>query len=130
VLEFLSEHLLDTPTTALISTHRVYEIERFVDHVGVIQEGRLLGQMPLEALRRTLRRYLADVPEGWEPSEMEVEGMIAIRPVMGRAVEWTIWGEEERVVANLTVAGANVRDTAPLTVDEAATALLSTREGL
>jgi len=128
ILEFLSEHLVDTPTTALISTHRVYEIERLVDHVGVIREGKLLGQMPVEELRRMLRRYLADVPEGWEPSELEIEGMVAIRPVMGRAVEWTVWGEEERVVATLSVAGANVRDSAPLTVDEAATALLSTRE--
>jgi len=53
---------------------------------------------------------------------------VALRPGLGRAVEWTVWGEEDRVVADLTVAGADVRDSAPLTVDEAATALLSTRE--
>ena len=128
MLEFLSEHLVDTPTTALISTHRVYEIERLVDHVGVIRDGRLLGQMPLEQLRRMLRRYSADVPEGWKPSEWEREGMVALRPGLGRAVEWTVWGEEEQVVADLTMAGASIRDSAPLTVDEAATALLSTRE--
>lgn len=127
-LEFLAEHLVDTPTTALISTHRVYEIERLVDHVGVIRDGRLLGQVALEELRRMLRRYSADVPEGQEPSEWEMEGMVALRPGLGRAVEWTVWGEEERVVADLTVAGATVRDSAPLTVDEAATALLSTWE--
>jgi ABC-2 type transport system ATP-binding protein len=128
MLEFLAEHLVDTPTTALISTHRVYEIERLVDHVGVIREGRLLGQMPLEKLRRMLRRYSADVPEGWEPTEWEMEGMVSLRPGLGRAVEWTVWGEEERVVAELTVAGADVRESTPLSVDEAATALLSTRE--
>jgi hypothetical protein len=75
-----------------------------------------------------LRRYTADVPEDWEPKEREMKGMVTLRPGLGRAVEWTVWGEEERVVADLTVAGANVRDSAPLTVDEAATALLSTRE--
>jgi hypothetical protein len=57
-----------------------------------------------------------------------VEGMVALRPGLGRAMEWTVWGEEERVVAELTVAGADVRDSAPLTVDEAATALLSRSE--
>lgn len=128
MLEFLAEHLVDTPTTALISTHRVYEIERLVDHVGVIREGRLLGQMPLEELRRMLRRYSADVPEGWKPTEWEMEGMVALRPGLGRSVEWTVWGEEERVLADLAGAGAHVRDSVPLTVDEAATALLSTRE--
>jgi ABC-2 type transport system ATP-binding protein len=128
MLEFLAEHLVDNPTTALISTHRVYEIEKLVDHVGVLKEGRLLGQMPLERLRRMLRRYSADVPEGWEPTEWEMEGMVALRPGLGRSVEWTIWGEEKQVLADLTVAGANVRDSVPLTVDEAATALLATRE--
>ncbi len=127
-LGLLAGHLADTTTTALISTHRVYEIERLVDHVGVIRDGRLLGQVPLEDLRRMLRRYSADVPEGQEPREWEMEGMVALRPGLGRAVEWTVWGEEERVVTDLTVAGATVRDCAPLTVDEAATALLSTWE--
>lgn len=128
MLEFLSQHLVDTPTTALISTHRVYEIERLVDHVGVIRDGRLLGQMPLEKLRQMLRRYSADVPEGGEPSEWEMEGMVALRPGLGRSMEWTVWGEEKRVVADLTVAGARVSQSVPLSVDEAATALLSTRE--
>jgi len=128
MLEFLAEYLVDTPTTALISTHRVYEIERLVDHVGVIREGRLLGQMPLEELRRGLRRYSADIPEGWEPEEWEMEGMVALRPGLGRSIECTVWGEEERVVADFAVAGANVRESAPLSVDEAATTLLSTRE--
>jgi ABC-2 type transport system ATP-binding protein len=128
MLEFLAEHLVDTPTTALISTHRVYEIERLVDHVGVIRDGRLLGQMPLEELRRGLRRYSADMPEGWKPEEWEMEGVVALRAGLGRSMECTVWGEEERVVADFTVAGANVRESAPLSVDEAATALLSTRE--
>ena len=69
MLELLAEHLADTPTTALISTHRVYEIEKLVDHVGIIRGGRLLAQMHTDALRSRLRRYSADVPEAWQPED-------------------------------------------------------------
>jgi hypothetical protein len=43
-------------------------------------------------------------------------------------MEWTVWGEEERVVAELSVAGARLQGSTPLSMDDAATALLSTGE--
>jgi ABC-2 type transport system ATP-binding protein len=128
MLELLAEHLTDTPTTALISTHRVYEIEKLVDHVGMIREGRLLAQMPTDVLRSRLRRYSAAVPDGWQPDGTEPEGTVLLRAGLGRAMEWTVWGEEEKVVAELSGAGAHLQDSTPLSVDDAATALLSTWE--
>jgi ABC-type multidrug transport system ATPase subunit len=55
-LTVLSEHLTDSPTTVLTSTHRVYEVERLVDHIGMLSGGRLLGQLPRDELQRKLRR--------------------------------------------------------------------------
>ena len=126
-LRILSRHLSDTATTMLISTHRVYEVERLVDHVGVLSDGKLLGQLPRMELQRMLRRYWADVPEGWDGAAA-VNGHIIDRRGGARDIEWTVWGEEDRVVAGLSAAGASVRNVAPLSIDEAATALLSRRE--
>lgn len=125
-LSILTEHLADSPTTVLISTHRAYEFERLVDHVGVLQNGVLLGQTTRDQLRRMLRRYRADVPDGWSaPADLR---SMAIRPsALGRQIDWTIWGEESQVVRRLTSAGAVVRESATLSLDEAAVALL-TRE--
>ncbi|MEM7414912.1 MAG: ABC transporter ATP-binding protein [Gemmatimonadota bacterium] len=127
MLGVLAEHFADSPTTALISTHRVYEIERLVDHVGVLRRGRLLGQMPVDDLRGKLRRYWGTAPEDFELSLGS--GQRVVRTIRGPAdAEWTVWGEEQDVVAGLGRAGATVRDVAPLSLDEAATALLSQRE--
>jgi ABC-2 type transport system ATP-binding protein len=128
MLELLAEHLTDSPTTALISTHRVYEIEKLVDHVGMIRGGRLLAQMPTDVLRSRLRRYSAALPEGWQPNEKDPGGTLTRRAGLGRAMEWTVWGEEEKVVAELSGAGAHLQEITPLSVDDAATALLSTWE--
>ena len=123
-LSILSEHLADCPTTVLISTHRVYEVEPLVDHVGVLSEGRLLGQLPRDELRGSLLRYWADVPEGWS-GPGELGGRVVKRSGAARAIEWTVWGDREAVTRDLSEAGAAVREVAPLSVDEAAVALLS-----
>ncbi len=126
-LRVLSEHLADSPTTVVISTHRVYEVEPLVDHVGVLSEGRLLGQLPRDDLRGGLLRYWADVPEGWRaPSELG--GRVVRRSGAARGIEWTVWGDRDAVTRDLSEAGAAVREVAPLSVDEAAVALLSGRE--
>lgn len=125
-LGILAEHLADTPTTALISTHRVYEVERLVDHVGVLRRGKLIGQMPVDELKGSLRRYWADIPEGWKPTS-ELGGRVMRRAGGARDIEWT-WGDEAQVTNGLDRAGATVREVAPLTLDEAATVLLSSKE--
>ncbi len=38
-LSLLAEHLADTPTTILISTHHIHELESLADHVGVCGTG-------------------------------------------------------------------------------------------
>ncbi len=126
-LSILSEHLADSPTTVVISTHRVYEVEPLVDHVGVLSEGRLLGQLPRDELYGGLLRYWADVPEGWR-GPGELAGRVVRRSDAARAIEWTVWGDRDAVTRGLSQAGAAVREVAPLSVDEAAVALLSARE--
>ena len=120
-LSILSEHLADCPTTVVISTHRVYEVEPLVDHVGVLSEGRLLGQLPRDELYGGLLRYWADVPEGWSPPG-ELAGRVVRRSGAARAIEWTVWGDRNAVTRGLSQAGAAVREVAPLSVDEAALA--------
>lgn len=126
-LELLSAHLADHPTTVLVSTHRVYEVESMVDHVGILSRGRLLGQLPRTALQSRLLRYGAETPEGWSaPSALDAS--VVRRSARGREIEWTVWGEREAVLRDLERAGATVREVSTLSIDDAALALLSRRE--
>ncbi len=126
-MALLSEHLADHPTTVLMSTHRVYEVERLVDTVGVLSEGRLLGQIPRSTLGDRLLRYWTDVPPDWDESR-PVDAHV-IRRVRGRReVEWLAWGDRSQVTESLSRAGAEVRDITSVSIDDAATALLSHRE--
>ncbi len=126
-LALLSEHLSDRPTTVLMSTHRVYEVERLVDTVGVLSEGRLLGQFTRAAMNERLLRYWTDVPTEWDESQ-PVDAEVIRRTRGRREVEWVAWGPREEVSAALERTGAEVRDVTPVSIDDAATALLSRRE--
>src|SRR5690606_1766153 len=57
VLSLLAEHMTESETSMLITTHLVYEMERFADHVGVIRAGRLVAQLDRIAMQTRLRRY-------------------------------------------------------------------------
>ena len=120
----LAEHLADTPTTVLIATHHVHEVESLVDHIGVLREGRLVAQMSRDELRTTVLRYRVEVPEGWEPpAELRIASLR--RSSAGREAQWTLVGEERDVTARLAGAGATIRDVAPLALEDAALAFLA-----
>ncbi|HEV2146400.1 MAG TPA: ABC transporter ATP-binding protein [Longimicrobiaceae bacterium] len=123
-LALLAEHLADTPTTVLVSTHQIYEVESLADHVGVLRDGRLVAQMARDELHRRVRRYRVEVPEGWKaPPELHVADLRRSRA--GREVQCTLVGEEREVAERLALAGAQVREVTPLGLEDAALAFLS-----
>ena len=126
-LALLSEHLSDRPTTVLMSTHRVYEVERLIDTVGVLSKGRLLGQFTRATMDEHLLRYWTDVPPDWDEAQ-PVDAEVIRRTRGRREVEWVAWGPRDQVAAAIARTGAEIRDVTPVSIDDAATALLSHRE--
>ncbi|HET7321871.1 MAG TPA: ABC transporter ATP-binding protein [Longimicrobiaceae bacterium] len=127
LLGVLADHLAETPTTMLVSTHLVHEVEGLADHLAVIRNGELRAQVTRSELQNRLRRYRAEVPAGWGGSPA-LNGAVLRRVDSEREILWTVWGEERAVVEALTSAGATVREAAPLTLEDAALALLSRKE--
>jgi ABC-2 type transport system ATP-binding protein len=123
LMALLADHMADSPTTLLWSTHHVNEVERMADHVGVLRNGRLVLQAPRDQVRLRLRRYRAGVPEGWTGAP-GLNGQVLLREGEGRETALTVWGEERDIVERLAATGATVHDAAPLSLEEATVALL------
>lgn len=126
-LALLSDHVAETDTTLLISTHLVYEVEGLGDHLGVLWEGALRAELDRETLRRRLRRYTLEVPDDWTGPDA-VRDRVIRTGGGGREVAWTIWGDEPEVLDRLRGSGATVREVDPLTLEEAAVALLAMKD--
>ena len=126
-LSMLAEHLADTPTTVVISTHQVHELESLADHLGVLRNGKLVAQMSRDDLSRTVHRYRVEVPEGWNtPPEFLAELRLAEpRRIRTRGeMQWTLVGEQSDVVARITLAGGQVREVTSLGLEDATLSFL------
>ena len=127
-LGLLASHLAETPTTVLISTHLVHGTETLADHIGVLYGGELRAQMPREHLHRGLKRYRAEVPDGWSGTP-GLNGTVLRRKDSDREIQWTIWGDEGEVVERLRSSGATVREVAALSLEDATLSLLARKGG-
>ncbi len=122
-LSLLAEHLADTPTTILIATHQIHELESLADHLGVLRRGRLVAQIARDDLPQAVARYRVDVPPNWQvPPALHAAG---VRPTNGREAQWTLIGNRGDLIDRLTLAGAFVHDVRPLGLEESALAFLS-----
>lgn len=63
-MESIVAALSDLGTTVFFSSHLLGDVERVADQIGIIHEGRLLVQAPLEELQESVRRVIATFPEG------------------------------------------------------------------
>lgn len=127
-LEILADFAGSGDATLLLSTHQIHEAERLADHVGILGRGQLMVQHSRAELRERLRSYRARVPEGWrEPAELGVR--VWARNRSAAEIEWRIWGDSDRVVAELSAAGATVREVSDLPLEEAARTILSAQGG-
>jgi ABC-2 type transport system ATP-binding protein len=123
-IRVLVEHLADTHTTVLLSTHHVAEVESLADHIGVLAGGELRAQLPLTALMQGMRRYRAEIPPGWDA--LSSLGTSVLRRATTRTeIDCTIWGDESDVINRLARTGATVRSAKALSLDEVTLALLT-----
>ena len=123
-IRVLIEHLADTPTTVLLSTHHVSEVESLADHIGVLSNGTLRAQMPVAALMRGTRRYRAQIPPGWDA--LSSLGTAVLRRATTKTeIDCTIWGDESDIINRLSHSGATVRSAKALSLDEVTLALLT-----
>jgi ABC-2 type transport system ATP-binding protein len=122
-LALLADHIASSPTTILISTHHVQEMDGLADNVGVLCGGRLVAQLTCDALHASLQLYRGEVPEAWSGAP-ELEPDTVHRSAQGREIRWTIWGQPERVAEKLERSGVTLRSTEPLPLESACRVLL------
>jgi ABC-2 type transport system ATP-binding protein len=120
----VADHIADNPTTVVVATHLVYEMDRLADHLGVMRAGRMTAQVTRAELERQLRRYTLEVPDGWRSTSTLGRSLLR-RNGTQREFQWTVWGDERAVMHKLSASGAQVRAVAPLNFQDAAMALLS-----
>lgn len=117
VMTAVLEYVAETGATVFISSHLVHELERFCDWVGVLDNGRMVAEVPIETFKRGVKRLrLAGVTaNGHEPPF----GVLSrTRDEFGNGETWVVrdWEDAKRVYFEKT--GATVREILDLDLEE------------
>ena len=126
--EILVQHLADSHTTVLISTHLVHSVDGVADHLGVLDDGCLCAQAPRDDLHLLLRRYRGTLPAEGANGDPGLGAAVLERHDAAREISWTVWGEESDIVQRMNAWGATVHEVIPLTLEEAALVLMRRKD--
>ncbi len=125
VLEAMLEYVSESGATVFISSHLVHELERFCDTVGVIDDGRMVAQLPMQAFKEDIKRLHVATAGGPAPASFPFT-ILARRPdPVGPGESWVVRGWQPGMAGAVERAGGRVRDVVDLDLEEAFVELLS-----
>jgi ABC-2 type transport system ATP-binding protein len=122
VLSALVEYVDGAKATVFISSHLVHEQERICDWVGVMDQGRLIAELPMQEFRsgiKRLRVHKAPVSRDATPFSL-----LSRETPTQHLEEWVVRGWQPEMQEWFARVGAEVRDVQDLDLEESFVELL------
>jgi ABC-2 type transport system ATP-binding protein len=122
ILAALITYVSERKATIFISSHLVHELERVCDWVAVMDEGRLVTELPLEKLKSGTKRLLIlGAPAVLQDAPFTV---LARAPSDGAGETWVVSDWEPHMTSFFDHIGASVRDVIDLDLEDGFVELL------
>jgi ABC-2 type transport system ATP-binding protein len=123
VLTALLDYVSETNATVFISSHLVHELERICDWVGVMDDGRLVAELPMQAFKNGIKRIkVADAPAVPEEPPFTILSRERLNGVGSET--WIVRGWQDPMRHYFDAAGIALRDVVDLDLEEGFVELL------
>ena len=123
VLDYVSQQ----GATVFISSHLIHELERICDWVGVLDRGRMIAEMPMQAFKDGMKRLrVIDAPRTLSPAPFVVLSRENGNGMSGGAESWIVRGWDERMRSYFERNGGTLREVQDLDLEEGFVELLRT----
>lgn len=124
MLAALLDYVSQRQATVFISSHLVHELERFCDWVGVMDNGRLVAEVPMDRFKNGIKRLrIAGAPARIDTCPFI---LLARESANGTSETWLVRGWEPRMASYFDVVGATLQDVIDLDLEEGFVELLRT----
>jgi len=124
VLTAVLDYVGETSATVLISSHLVHELERICDWVGVLDDGRLVAEMPMQTFKNGIKRIkVAAAPAAPPDAPFTILSREQVNGI-GSGETWIVRGWEDPMRAYFDAAGIALRDVVDLDLEEGFVELL------
>jgi ABC-2 type transport system ATP-binding protein len=126
VLSALLDFCSQGTATVFISSHLVHELERICDWVGVLDDGKLVVELPMQSFKNGIKRIRISNP----PSLIgDTPFVLLQREMAGMEQVWVVRGWQPPMVQWFEGAGAVVREIVDLDLEEGFVELLRSSRG-
>ena len=125
VLSALLDYVADSGCTVFISSHLVHELERICDWVGVLDEGRMVAELPMQAFKNGIKvlRIKGPPPSG---SDAPFSLLRTRAGDAGAGIEtWVVRGWRDAMTQYFDGTGGQLVDVVDLDLEEAFVELLN-----
>ena len=124
VLTAVLDYVGETNATVLISSHLVHELERICDWVGVMDDGALIAELPMQAFKNGIKRIkVAGAPV--EPTDAPFSILSREQANGASATEtWVVRGWQDPMRAWFAAGGMELRDVMDLDLEDGFVELL------
>lgn len=124
VLSALLDYVSERQATVFISSHLVHELERFCDWIGIMDNGRLVSELPMERFKSGIKRLRV---AGAPPTPAAAPFIILAREqANGGAETWVVRDWEPDMTAYFATIGAALNDVIDLDLEDGFVELLRT----
>jgi ABC-2 type transport system ATP-binding protein len=122
ILTALLEYVAERKATIFISSHLVHELERICDWIAVMDEGRVVTEVPMEKLKQGTKRL---VVAGAPPQIGETPFVVLSRePENGASERWVVGQWEPEMRSYFDGLGASLVDVIDLDLEDGFVELL------
>jgi ABC-2 type transport system ATP-binding protein len=123
VITAILDYVSETRATVFISSHLVHELERICDWVGVMDQGRLVAELPMQVFKNGIKRLrVANAPQ---PTDLP---FVLLSRQAGNALSggetWVVRGWQDPMRHYFADRGAELRDVIDLDLEEGFVELL------
>ena len=127
VLSALLDYVSQRQATVFISSHLVHELERFCDWVGVMDDGRLITEVPMERFKNGIKRLrVSGAPRTPADGPFVV---LAREPTNGSGETWLVRDWEPRMASYFEGPGVSLHEVIDLDLEDGFVELLRTFRG-
>ena len=124
VLAAVLDYVSDTGATVFISSHLVHELERICDWVGVMDQGRVVAELPMQLFKNGIKRLrVTDAPVALNVVPFTVLSRQRENGA-GSGETWIVRGWEPPMRHYFDSVGATLRDVIDLDLEESFVELL------
>jgi ABC-2 type transport system ATP-binding protein len=124
VLAALMEYVAEEAATVFISSHLVHELERFCNWIGVLDDGRLVAEMPMQSFKNGIKRLRV---KRAPPATGDLPFVLLSRESEnGGAEQWVVRGWQPPMRQYFEGVGAELADVADLDLEDGFVELLRT----